>query len=863
MTQRRTSGNQPSKNPRPASGRSRQTQGRSTAGGARASRGPQHASRSAAPPSQRGRNAGGLFGRVARVALILIFVVALAVAVTGCAVYTSMSRQLPDPDITKAKGRDQTTIIYDRTGKVLTKLYAEENRQDVALAKMPQSLRQAVISTEDQRFYEHTGVDPVSIGRAIFVDIVKREKAQGGSTITQQYVKQAFVTSEKTLKRKLQEAILAQRVEKRYTKDQILENYLNTIYFGHGAYGVEAAARAYFDKSVTKLSVPESALIAGVIKSPGRYSPYLDENAALLRRNTVLAQMKAQGYLDQAEYADAVATPIKVAGLKARATRAPYFVEWIKQQLIEDFGEKVVYRGGLRVKTTLDPKAQAAAEKTIRNTLDKKGDPSGALVAIKPSTGEIIAMVGGREFESQQFNVAVQGKRQPGSAFKPFVLATALAEGVSPEKAYKSGPMKLKVGDQTWSVTGAHGSSKDSMRLRAATEQSVNSVFAQLILDIGAEDVVKTAESLGLNKGIEPVPAIALGGLRHGVSPLEMASAYATLASGGRRARPFAISSVSGPGGNVISKNTVKRSAAINPAVAYLTTDILKGVIARGTGTAADIDRPAAGKTGTTQEYRDAWFVGYTPDLATAVWVGYPDSQREMQSVHGRAVTGGAFPAEIWATFMRKALAETPKTPFAKPKGLSTVKVCSSSGGLATEFCPKPMSALVLTAFEPKPCEIHTEPIQVKVPTLTGIPKEDALARLDALKLKAKVVEKTISGVAVGIVAQQTPAAGTKVKTGSLITLTVAAGAAADEPPTASFVPPSDPKSGKPAEFDATASSDNGKIVTYYWEFGDGQTGSGKKVTHTWATPGSYEVTLWVTDDAGQQGSVTRAVNVK
>lgn len=861
MTQRRSDGTPPG--PRP---RKKPTQGRSGGTSATRTRDSQRnrkpeASRPARAPGAATR--GGWFGRFARISLLILLMVFLAVAVTGCAVYASMARQLPDPDITKAKGRDQTTIIYDRSGKILTRVFAEENRQDVPLSDMPQSLRQAVIATEDQRFYEHEGVDPISITRALMVDIIKREKAQGGSTITQQYVKQAFVTTERTLKRKVQEAILAQRVEKRYTKDQILENYLNTIYFGHGAYGVEAASRAYFGKSVTRLSVPESAVIAGVIKSPGRYSPYLDKDAALLRRNTVLSQMKAQGYLTPAEHAQAAATPIELTGKKKRSARAPYYVEWIKQQLVDEFGEQAVYRGGLRVKTTLDPKAQSIAEKAIGDALDKKDDPSAALVAIKPATGEIVAMVGGRSFDDQQYNVAVQGKRQPGSAFKPFVLATALSEGISPEKAYKSGPAKLKVGNQTWSVTGAHGSSKGTMRLRPATEQSVNSVFAQLILEVGPDKVVGVGERLGLSKGIDPVPAIALGGLEQGVSPLEMASAYSTLANGGQRAKPYAIASVTGPKGEVLLKTAPKTTRAINAAVAYLTTDILEGVIDRGTGTAADIDRPAAGKTGTTQEYRDAWFVGYTPDLACAVWVGYPESQKEMKSVHGRVVTGGSIPAEIWATYMRKALADTPKTKFDKPKGLTTVKVCSQSGGLAIEYCPKPISALTLTEFEPKPCEIHKEPIEVKVPKLTGMPKEDALAKLSELKLKAKVVEKAVSGVGVGIVADQTPASGGRVKVGTTVTLTVATGEAADQPPVALFTPPENPKSGKETEFDASASSDDGKIVTYYWEFGDGQTASGKTVKHAWATAGSYEVTLWVTDDSGQQGSVTRVVAVK
>jgi len=844
---------------------------RTGAGGA-ARRGPSNSPSKGAPRAGKGSRPsagrrpapprGGGVGRFFKGLLIVIALLMVAVGVTGCAIYTSMSSQLPDPDIANARGRDQTTVIYDRTGKTLAKLYAEENRQVVSLSDMPEQLKQAVIATEDRRFYEHEGVDPLGIARALYTDIKLGEKAQGGSTITQQYVKQAFVTSEKTLKRKLQEAILAQRVEQRYTKDQILENYLNTIYFGHGAYGVEAASRAYFGKSVSKLSLPESAMIAGVIKSPGRYSPYLEPENASKRRATVLAQMKAQGYIDEIEHAEALASPIETAGLKAPSTKAPYFVEWIKSQLVDAYGEHAVYRGGLRVHTTLDPKAQAAAEKAIKKVLDEKGDPSAALVAVKPGTGEVLAMVGGRDFEKQQYNVAVQGRRQPGSSFKPFVLATALAEGENPEAAYKSGSMKLDVGTQTWSVTG-HKSATGKMRLRPATEQSVNSVFAQLILKVSADKVVETAKDMGITSEVEPVPAIALGGLKTGVSPLEMANAYATLAAGGKHAKVMSISSVEGPDGKVITKRTPKATRVMDSAVAFLTTDILRGVISRGTGKAASIGRPAAGKTGTTQEYRDAWFVGYTPDVATAVWVGYSDSQREMKSVHGRAVTGGSFPAQIWAQFMRAAHKGVDSHAFKRPDGLSTVQVCTESGGVATEFCPKKTSALVLTKSLPADCELHTVPIEVKVPKLVGLAKEDALAKLDSLGLTAKVVERPVSGVAPGIVSEQTPAAGSKVEAESVVTLTVSAGAASNQAPKPGFSVPANGKAGKPVEFDGSGSTDDGTIATYYWEFGDGSTGSGKTASHIFELPGTYEVTLWVTDDAGQQASITKPVAIK
>lgn len=804
----------------------------------------------------------GVLTRVLKTLAIFVALLIVALGVTGCAVYRSMSSQLPDPDLTKARGQDQTTVILDSTGKTLVRLFAEENRQVVDFDAMPQHLKQAVIATEDKRFYEHEGVDPIGITRALVVDVIKGERAQGGSTITQQYVKQAFVTSERTIQRKIKEAILAQRVERRYSKDEILGQYLNTIYFGHGAYGVEAAARAYFGHSVKKLTLPEAAMIAGVIKSPRRYSPYLEPEAALVRRNVVLNQMAAQGYITAAELAEAKASPIELAGLKPASTKAPYFVEWIKAQLIEEFGEQMVYRGGLRVATTLDPKAQSAAEKAIKAILNKKDDPSAALVAVRPGTGEVLAMVGGRDFETQQYNVAVQGRRQPGSAFKTFVLATALDAGINPERAYKSSAMKLAVGDQTWSVTGKKAPG-GKMRLRQATEQSVNSVYAQLVLEVGAAKTAEFAQKMGIETEVEPVPAIALGGLKTGVSPLEMANAYATLAAGGTHAEVLSITSVEGPDGEVLMSKKPKTERVMDEAVAFLTTDILKGVITKGTGTAAAIGRPAAGKTGTTQKYRDAWFVGYTPDIATAVWVGHADSQREMTSVHGRAVTGGSFPAQIWSKFMQAAHAKIDEHSFERPDGLTKVKVCSETGGLATEFCPKTVSALVLAKHKPDECDVHTEPIEVKIPKLVGLTKEAALGALQELELEVNVIDKPVAGVAEGIVAEQKPAAGKMVQPKSTVTIVVSTGAAADQPPVAIFTPPTAAKVGTAVEFDGSASTDDGSITTYYWEFGDGSTGSGKKVGHTYETPGSFDVTLWVTDNSGKQHSLTKTITVK
>lgn len=784
-----------------------------------------------------------------------------ALVVAGVA-WAAIMRDIPDPDA-KPKGTDQTTVVYDRNGEVLAKLFAEQNRTDTAFANIPLDLRNAVVSTEDQRFYKHGGVDPWGIARAVWVDVTKG-KLHGGSTITQQYVKVAFVTPERTLKRKIMEAILAYRVEKKLTKDEILQRYLNTIYFGHGAYGVESAAQVYFGTSLGELDLAQCATIAGVIKSPGRYSPYLDPDAAKRRRDTVLGQMAEQGFIDPAAHDAAVAEEFALSGLADSSAEAPYFMEYIKALLIDEYGSEAVFRGGMKIKTTLDLRMQRVAEQAITAVLDEPGDPSAALVALNPVTGEIVAMVGGRDFSQQQFNVAVQGRRQPGSAFKPFVLVSALQQGIGSEQLFKSGARSFVLPNgQTWKVSGS-GDASNSVRLREATEKSVNSVYAELILDAGAEKVVETAKAMGITSDIEPVPAIALGGLKQGVSPLEMASAYGTLAAGGKQTVPYGVIEVADSRGEVLHSGESSATQALDPSLAYIATDMLTGVVTRGTGTAARIGRPAAGKTGTTQAYRDAWFVGYTPQLVCAVWVGYPDSQVEMKSVHGRAVTGGSFPAEIWARFMQGAIGKAPVKEFVRPKGVSGVKVCADSGKAATEWCPTTIAGVYLSKFLPESCPLHTGPTTIDIPSVIGMTKEAALAALKNLMLLFKVIEQDVVGVPAGIVAAQSPDAGSVGTTATVVTITVSNGGGANLPPKASFATsPAEAIVGQPVAFDATASSDDGKITTYVWEFGDGEEGQGVKTTHVYADPGTYEITLWVTDDKDQTSSVTRKIVVK
>ncbi len=808
------------------------------------------------PPRERAPRARR--SRLPRFALLAVILFVAAALLTGCGLL-GIGSDLPDPATTAARGRDQSTIIYDRNGRVVSKLFAEQDRTDRRLKDIPPALRQAVIAVEDRRFYEHSGVDLTGTMRALFTDIKEGSAAQGGSTITQQYVKQAYVTDEKTLRRKVSEAMLARKLERKYTKDQILELYLNTIYFGEGAYGVEAASQTYFGKRAPMLTLPESALLAGLIQSPNGHSPSSNPEAALRRRNIVLGLMRDQGYISEAQYQEAKATPIKLAKPKRAATKAPYFMEWVRSQLVAKYGEDAVYRGGLRVYTTLDPKMQAAAERAIAKQLDRPGDPSAALVAIKPSSGEVLAMVGGRDFGKQQFNVAVQGKRQPGSAFKPFVLASALSNKVSSEQTFTSGPARLRLPNgQTWKVTGS--SAGGPMRLRTATEKSVNSVFARLILKDGPDKTVAMAHKLGIAEDLEEVPAIALGGLRHGVSPLSMAAAYSTFAGGGTAIEPHAITKVAKSDGVVLMEAEPKKTKALDPAVSYLVTDMLRGVIAKGTGHDAAIGRPAAGKTGTTEKNNDAWFVGYTPDLATAVWMGYSDGSKPMNSVHGITVTGGSFPARIWASFMREALKGVPEHTFEEPKGLTHVTICLKTGLKATPYCPERGRGLFLSGHAPKSCTLHATAPKVLVPSLVGMTKDAAIAALKKLRIAFEVVEQEFTNVKAGTVAEQTPRAGSVATSSTVVNLVVAKPPVATAPPVALVSGPSSGTVKDKLNFDGSGSTSGVGIASYLWSFGDGTGATGATATHRYQAPGTYEVTLRVTDTKGQRSSTSITV---
>jgi penicillin-binding protein 1A len=595
----------------------------------------------------------------------------------------------------------ERTILFDAKGKPFATLFAE-NREAIPLKKIPRHVREAVIAIEDERFYKHHGVDFKGIARAILVNLRYGKVVEGGSTITQQYIKNTFVGKEKTLERKIREAVLAYKLERQYPKNKILESYLNTVYFGHGAYGIEAAAEKFFGKKAQDLSLAEGAMLAGLPKSPLRFSPYYYPKTAKKRQERVLRKMVELGYISASEARVAAAQPLNLQPLKSEEQlTAPYFVEYVKQQLIREYGVNKVFKGGLKVYTTLDLKMQKAAEKAIKTTFNQSRDPSTAIVALDPKTGFIKALVGGRDFRKQKYNLAVQGRRQPGSAFKTFVLVAALSKGISPNRTYSgSSPRIIPIvgkdeqgnpwRGEDWVVRNYGGQSYGSLTIREATIKSVNAVYAQLIMDIGPKNVVKIAKKMGIASPIEPHPAIAIGGLTIGVSPLDMAVAYATLASGGIRHRPIAILKVKDKEGNVLETNKPKGNRAIPAWVAGETTKILQDVIRRGTGRRANLGRPAAGKTGTTQNYQDAWFIGYTPDLVAAVWVGYPKAQIPMRAVHGRRVAGGTFPALIWHKFMKDALKGVPKHNFNFKYGkVKVVEICKETKLLATSSCPE------------------------------------------------------------------------------------------------------------------------------------------------------------------------------
>lgn len=573
--------------------------------------------------------------------------------------------------------------VFDSHGRLITTLHSDQNRLPIDINKVPQNLQNAFIAAEDNRFYEHIGIDPIGIFRAIFANLTNRGIAQGGSTITQQLAKNAFLSQEQTLKRKIQEAMLALEIEHKYSKKEILEMYMNQIYFGQGAYGIQTAAKTYFNKDVNELTLTQCAMLAGLPKSPNYYSPFNNLNEAKKRKNVVLDQMVKYGYVSAAEAEDAKNQDLGLSKSHQSKEADEYasFIDYVSQQVAKKYGDDALYKEGLKIYTTMDVDKQHAAVRAMRNLpnnyTDENGltQPQAAIVSIDPKTGHILAMVGGRGQDS--FNCASMAVRQPGSAFKPFVYLTALQHDMTPDTTMDDQPVTYG----SWSPKNAGGSYSGTMTLSDALAHSVNTIAVQLADKVGTKNIIANAKKMGITTldAKDDNLAMALGGLTKGVTPLEMASAYGTFANKGVHVKPTAIVKILDRNGNVLEDASTlekeeTKTRVMSEREAYEMTTMLEGVIDHGTGTAAAIGRPAAGKTGTTDDNKDAWFVGYTPDIVTAVWIGDDTGSHSLGEIYG-----GTIPAEIWKDYMSSATSDESGGDFSAPSGMERRKETTSS----------------------------------------------------------------------------------------------------------------------------------------------------------------------------------------
>lgn len=607
------------------------------------------------------------------VVLSLLVVVAAGALLYGASRYID---RLPTLDAIKAREIGANSEVYDARGTSLGVLANEENRQPVTSSQISPWMKKGTVAIEDRRYYEHGGVDPQGIARALVENVMAGRVVQGGSTLTQQLISQIYIVKQRTVDRKIREAVLAVQLEDRFTKDEILTAYLNTVFYGNNAYGVEAAAQTYFAKPAKELTLPQAALLSGLPQLPSTYDPYENPEAALKRRAQVLKAMREVGYITAAQERKANATKLKLKrGQVYGKVSESFFVRYVADELSKnpDIGSAGVRAGGLQITTTLDPKLQAKARAAMRKVLKTPGDPDAAIVSIRPKTGQIVAMASTRYFRKDQFDLASQGRRQPGSTFKTITLATAIEQGIDPSgTTYMSAPFSWQPDPTSpvWNVSTAGGSYAGPVSLENATLASDNTVYAQLAIDVGPANIVDMAERLGVRTSpLSAVPSLTLGA--DGVSPLEMATVYATLANGGVYHRPTAIKKVTDADGKVLLEGRTTGVRVIQDGVAAEVTRILGENMVSGTGTGAMMSdrRPEAGKTGTTDNHTDAWFCGYTPTLATCVWIGYPDETKPMYGVEGvGAVSGPTLPADIWHLYMDAALAGTPPVSFPAPK---------------------------------------------------------------------------------------------------------------------------------------------------------------------------------------------------
>lgn len=606
------------------------------------------------------------FGFAGILGFLALLVIALAIS--AGALVNSWLLNLPDYNSTDAYLVAEPTQVFDAKNNVIAEYYLQ-NRRIVTKDEVSPYVLWGTVDTEDVRFYQHNGIDPQGIARAVLVQFTGG--SEGASTITQQLVRNTVLSDEQfeqTIKRKVREAYIAIQMEKKYSKDQILMMYINTIYYGHAAYGIQAAAITYFNKNAKDLTLAEAALLAGLPQSPSYFDPTENPEAAIARRNTVLDRMYTAGDITKEECEAAQAEPLTLNQGKVMDSQGtyPYFTDYVKQMLLDDFDQDTVFQGGLKVYTTLDPTTQAQADSAVSKNLDEFGNEEleAALVAIEPKTGYIKAMVGGRDYNVDQFNLATQARRQPGSSFKTFTLAAAMSEGMNPN-IYVNCNSPLQV-TPTWRVQNVDNYSWGNIALSYAFAVSSNTGFVQVAEEIGADKIIEYAKKMGIDEELPAYSSITLGTV--GVPPVQMAEAYATLAAGGKHRDAIAITKIEDRNGNVVYQHEDKAEQVINPAIAQDEVNVMTGVITNGMGTAnamqgmLAINQPVAGKTGTSEEYRDLWFCGITPQLSVSIWCGY----RNEDSVYvGRSVghpDGTACP--IFASFVNEALKGTAREEF-------------------------------------------------------------------------------------------------------------------------------------------------------------------------------------------------------
>jgi len=639
-------------------------------------------------------------------------------------------KELPRIDTLDEYRPNLITEIYDINGEVIAELFVER-RDLVPLSQIPVDLQNAVIAVEDQRFFKHWGADLHAIARAMIANLKARQIVEGGSTITQQLSKALFLTRERTIARKIKELLLSIQLEKDYTKEEILQLYLNQVYFGQGAYGVQEAASIYFGKDIQELNLAESALLAGLPRAPNRYSPFVDVARAYRRRATVLYRMVDCGFITQDEEKETNYYPLPFEKHQLRKSQGSYFVEYLRQILESKYGSYALFKGGLKIYTTLDLKMQKIAEKALADKLDEfdeikkreRKEPEkieleemeevperrvqGAVVALHPATGQIRVMVGGREFEESQFNRAVQAKRQPGSAFKPFIYTAAIDTGYtvvnpiedSPVAYYNDGINWKLLSNTTdlsdidpeivkninpeniWIPQNYKETFRGRILLRDALAYSINVCAVKILDRIRPTTAAGYAEKMGISSPLEKTLSLALGSSV--LTPLEITSAYGILANQGIRTKPYAIIRVEDASGNVLEENFPEEEVVLSAQTAYIMTYLLKEVAERGTGWYTKrIGRPRAGKTGTTNEFTDAWFIGFVPNLVTGVWVGYDDNH-----TLGERQSGAVAACPMWTEFMKEALQDTPVLEFSVPPNIVFVKIDPKTGLLALEDC--------------------------------------------------------------------------------------------------------------------------------------------------------------------------------